>query len=124
MKPGTRAWLERADEDILVLSKLDVNETPNHAAVTAAQVLEQYLKACWVELGLRSPLTHDLELLWQGILEHFEFDLSPADLSSLTPHGTQGRYHTLKATPERAASFVALSLSSCPKLRTWLEART
>jgi HEPN domain-containing protein len=90
MKPGTRAWLERADEDILVLSKLDVNETPNHAAVTAAQVLEQYLKACWVELGLRPPLTHDLELLWQGILEHFEFDLSPADLSSLTPHGTQG----------------------------------
>jgi HEPN domain-containing protein len=123
MKASTRAWLERADEDILVLAKLDVNETPNHAAVTAAQVLEQYLKACWVELGLRPPLTHDLELLWQGILEHFPFDLDPADLSALTPHGTQGRYHTLKASPERASSFVTLSLKSCAKLKTWLEAR-
>jgi HEPN domain-containing protein len=94
----------------------------NHAAVTAAQVLEQYLKACWVELGLRPPLTHDLELLWQGILAYFEFDLDPADLAALTPHGTQGRYHVLKASPERAAMFVTLSLSSCAKLRAWLEA--
>jgi HEPN domain-containing protein len=123
MKASTRAWLERADEDILVLAKLDVNETPNHAAVTAAQVLEQHLKACWVELGLRPPLIHDLELLWQGILEHFPFDLSATDLSALTPHGTQGRYHSLKASPEHAARFVALSLSSCAKLKTWLEAR-
>ena len=124
MKASTRAWLERADEDILVLAKLDVSETPNHAAVTAAQVLELYLKACWVELGLRPPLTHDLELLWQGILEHFQFDLEAASLSALTPHGTQGRYHALKASPERAASFVKLSLSYCAQLRVWLEART
>lgn len=49
-------WLDRAEEDLYVLSMLDVTRAPNSAAVQCQQALEKCLKACWIELEKRVPL--------------------------------------------------------------------
>ncbi len=123
MRAAVKPWLERADEDLRVLSSVDVARAPHDAAVLAQQAVEKYLKACWIELGSPPPLTHDLEELWIGVETQVKLTLNVDGLIELTPYGTTSRYPRLRVTAEAAHRAARYCLETCAKLKSWLEAR-
>ena len=116
-------WLDRAEEDLYVLSMLDVTRAPNSAAVQCQQALEKCLKACWIELEKRVPYTHDLLDLWLEIETEVRVEISEAGLRRLTPYGTTARYPFGQVSADEALEAVVFCVESCAKLKTWLEAR-
>jgi HEPN domain-containing protein len=123
MREVSRRWLDRAEEDLYALSALDHARAPNAASVLCQQAVEKMLKACWVELGSRAPLTHELEELWTGIEAQVGLEISHSSLDRLTPYGTQARYITLRLSTEEALWAVKFCLETCAALKSWLEAR-
>jgi HEPN domain-containing protein len=123
MREATRRWLNRAEEDIKLLSISNVSETPNASGVLCQQAVEKMLKACWVELGFRPPMTHLLEELFLGVKEQLGFDLNEDFLEELTPFGTEARYPARRISPSRALWAAGFALETCAKLKLWLESR-
>ncbi len=63
MKPDTREWVKKAEDDFEVASQLlqrrkDI--VPEAACFHCYQCVEKYLKARLVEAGIAFPRTHDL----------------------------------------------------------------
>ncbi len=63
MKPSTREWVKKAENDFKVASQLlrrrkDV--VPDAASFFCQQCVEKYLKARLIEAGIAFPRTHDL----------------------------------------------------------------
>jgi HEPN domain-containing protein len=123
MREATRRWLDRAEEDLKLLSTAHVSETPNASGVLCQQAVEKTLKACWVELGHRPPMTHLLEELFLGIKEQLGFELNEDFLEELTPFGTETRYPARRISPARALWAAEFALETCAKLKLWLESR-
>ena len=63
MKPTTRAWVKKAENDFNVASQIlrrrkDI--VPDAACFFCQQCVEKYLKARLTEAGIAFPRTHDL----------------------------------------------------------------
>lgn len=66
MKPLTREWVQKAENDFTVASQIlrrRKARVPDAACFFCQQCVEKYLKARMVEAGLPFPKTHDLFLL-------------------------------------------------------------
>jgi HEPN domain-containing protein len=65
MRPVTRAWVRKAEEDRRVLLQLRAARPMVHSAVCfhSQQMAEKYLKALGIEHQLTMPRTHDCEAL-------------------------------------------------------------
>ena len=123
MREATRLWLDRAEEDLKLLSVSSVSETPNASGVLCQQAVEKMLKACWVELGRRPPMTHLLENLFLGVKDQLDFELNEDFLEQLTPFGTEARYPARRISPIQALWAAEFALETCTTLKLWLESR-
>jgi HEPN domain-containing protein len=121
MRKQTRAWLERAEEDIYVLSRIELQYAPNNAAVLTQQILEKLLKAVWIELELYPPMTHDLVELWDTVSSkvRLEFD----EMMLATIYGTTARYPKRYVSVEDADKATNFCLALSVQLKNWLENR-
>lgn len=66
MKPVTREWVKKAENDFKVASQILRRRkeiVPDAACFFCQQCVEKYLKARLVEAGLAFPRTHDLLVL-------------------------------------------------------------
>lgn len=66
MKPETLEWTAKADADLATAQReAKVDDSPNYDAVCfhAQQCAEKYLKALMIEVAMRVPRIHDLEVL-------------------------------------------------------------
>jgi len=71
MKPATREWVAKAEEDFLSatdLARRRKRPVWNSICFHAQQCAEKYLKARMQEAGLSIPKTHDLEILLNQLL--------------------------------------------------------
>jgi HEPN domain-containing protein len=106
MKPSTREWTHKAEEDFLAASALSrKRKRPvwNVVCFHAQQCVEKYLKARFEEAGLNIPRTHDLlhllnlatsvEPLWSSYQRAF---------SLLTSYAVQTRYPGCSVTKSEA----------------------
>jgi len=72
MKPTTREWVKKAENDFKVASQIlrrrkDV--VPDAACFHSQQCVEKYLKARLLEAGLGFPRTHDLRQLLNACVQ-------------------------------------------------------
>lgn len=123
MNDKSRKWLRRAEEDLLALSQLIPAQTPDVVGMLCQQALEKPLKACWLELGLRVPLSHDLRTLWSEVSLSVTCEIDAERLGEITPYGTRARYPDFDVPPSDAVSSVVFTLETGAKLKAWLEAR-
>ena len=71
MKPVTREWVRKAEEDFLAATDLARRRTHpiwNSVCFHAQQSAEKYLKARTAEAALHIPKTHDLDVLLDALL--------------------------------------------------------
>jgi HEPN domain-containing protein len=123
MRKQTKAWLLRAEEDLYVLSVIDLAYAPNHAAVLTQQILEKLLKAIWIELEMYPPMTHDLIALWETVEPQVRLNLDPTMLAVITPYGTTGRYPRRSISTAEAKEATRFCLEISVLLKNWLELR-
>ena len=63
MKPTTREWVKKAEDDFRVASQIlrhRKNVVPDAGCFHRQQCVEKYLKARLIEAGISFPRTHDL----------------------------------------------------------------
>ena len=117
MKKQTRAWVLRVEEDLYVLSLLELERAPNHAAVLCQQILGKLLKAIWWELGLTPPMTHDLIELWDTVNAQVRLEIDEVMLAVITPYGTTARYPKRLVSIEDATKAAVFCLDTAVKLK-------
>jgi len=96
MKPITREWIKKAENDFKVLSLLvrrRKHRVPDAVCFFSQQCVEKYLKARMTEAGLGFPKTHDLYLLLNlvGSLEPTRTSFGRA-VKALTNYAVDYRY--------------------------------
>ena len=72
MKPTTREWVKKAENDFKAASQLlrrRKNVVPDAACFFCQQSVEKYLKARLIEAGIPFPRTHDLLQLLNTCLQ-------------------------------------------------------
>jgi HEPN domain-containing protein len=111
MKPATRDWVRRAEEDYLAavdLSRRRKELLHNTVCFHCQQTAEKYLKARLEEAGLPIPKVHDLEVLLGALLpaEPLWSALRPA-LQNLTDFAVAFRYPGQDATRHDARRALA-----------------
>jgi HEPN domain-containing protein len=118
MRPTTREWVNKAENDFKVASQIlgrrkDV--VPDAACFFAQQCVEKYLKARLVEAGLPFPRTHDLLQLLNACLA-VEPSWSPYSkvVDQMTDYAVGYRYPGHSATLREAR----IALKHCRALRT------
>jgi HEPN domain-containing protein len=117
MKPLTREWVRKAENDYKVASQIlrrRKGAVPDAACFFCQQSVEKYLKARLVEAGLAFPRTHDLlqilnlcvqvEPLWSA------YDKA---VDAMTDYAVSFRYPGESATLREAK----LALKHCRSLR-------
>jgi len=114
MKPQTREWIEKAEEDFEVAKRLKRAKKPlyNSVCFHCQQCAEKYIKAFLEEEGQYVPKSHDLVALitlspsLKELLERKE------ELEKLTGYAVAFRYPGAKASQKNAeqcffiASFI------------------
>jgi HEPN domain-containing protein len=127
MELEAQRWLSRAEQDIRAVSTMNPTDTPDVCASLMQQALEKMLKACWVQLQLEPPRTHELDRLWFGIEEQLAKSPETDDFEDIfleiMPYAIGARYIEVETTPRQAQDAVRLSLRVCAYLKAWLEAR-
>ena len=106
MKPLTREWVKKAENDYKVATQIlrrrkDV--VPDAACFHCQQCLEKYLKARLVEAGVSFPRTHDLFLLVNltgGVEPRWQAFSSAA--KAITNYAVDSRYPGHSATLREA----------------------
>jgi|ERR1051325_2440465 HEPN domain-containing protein len=111
MKPVTREWVAKAEEDLLAAVDLGRRrKRPVWDAVCfhCQQATEKYLKARLHEAGLAVPRTHDLESLLNLLLpaEPLWSAFRPA-LQDLSDYAVDFRYPGHRATKAKARRALA-----------------
>lgn len=122
MKPSTREWVAKAEEDFLAAQDLARRrKVPLWSSVCfhAQQCAEKYLKARMEEAALRIPKTHDLEKLLDELLtvEPLWAALRSAT-QNLTDYAVDFRYPGQDARKSHAKQ----AITDCKAVRA--EART
>jgi len=105
MKPLTREWVEKAEEDDQAAFALWQNASHPWGAVCfhAQQSAEKYLKAWLAEQGVHYPKTHDLELLARLCLPSLgEVEGLMDGLRFLTQFAVEVRYPGMSAEKDDA----------------------
>jgi HEPN domain-containing protein len=117
MKPTTREWVRKAENDFKVVSQIlrrrkDV--VPDAACFFCQQCVEKYLKARLVEAGIAFPRTHDLLQLLNACLpvEPLWSAYSRA-VDGMTDYAVDFRYPGHSATPREAK----LAFKHCRSVR-------
>ena len=115
MKPTTREWVRKAEEDWRGISLLRAVEDPEegpHDLVCfhAQQTAEKYLKAVLVERTQPFPLTHDLTLLLDLATPPLaELVAARGDLETLSRLAVQVRYPGFACDRAKAAEAVEVA---------------
>jgi HEPN domain-containing protein len=117
MKPITREWVKKAEQDFAAAVQLARRrKSPLHDVVCfhSQQCLEKYLKARLCEAGLAIPKTHNLEALLDLVLpaEPLWAPFRPV-LQLLASSAVELRYPGVSATKPEARR----SLADCKTLR-------
>ena len=112
MKPSTREWVAKAEEDFLAASALNRRRNKplwTNVCFHVQQATEKYLKARLEEAGLPVPKTHDLlslltvvapvEPLWSAYTSSFNL---------LVSYAVQARYPGNSATKSDAQHAIKL----------------
>lgn len=106
MKPATREWVAKAEDDFL--SAIDLARRRKHpvwniVCFHAQQCAEKYLKARMQDAGVAIPKTHDLEILLNQLLtiEPLWAAFRPAT-QNLTDFAVSFRYPGENATKTEA----------------------
>jgi HEPN domain-containing protein len=117
MKPLTREWIEKAEEDFAVASRLArTRKTPvwNATCFHCQQCVEKYLKACLQEKGFDIPKIHNLPVLLDKVLpEEPLWEAMRPSLSLLNGFAVEFRYPGDCATRQDAC----MALSMCKEIR-------
>jgi HEPN domain-containing protein len=106
MKPLTREWVQKAENDFIVASQIlrrRKDLVPDAACFFCQQCVEKYLKARMVEAGIPFPKTHDLYLLVNlasKVEAHWLAFASPA--KAITNYAVDSRYPGHSATLREA----------------------
>jgi HEPN domain-containing protein len=95
MKPVTKEWLDRADDDLSVAEEIIENENlTNMVAFHAQQAVEKILKAMIEEYDIGFVKTHKLDFLLQKVKNHVAFDADMIYIRKLDEVYTEARYPT------------------------------
>ena len=89
-----RAWMLKADSDVLTVNRLlDANGPFDTACFHAQQAVEKYLKAVLPMVGQAIPLTHNLEEIERQCVANVPGGQPlGVDLAQLTTYAVQARY--------------------------------
>jgi HEPN domain-containing protein len=109
-----RAWVERAEEDLIVARSVLRRSSPltNSACFHAQQCAEKYLKAILVAQGRTFPRTHDLVEL-SGLLAQSNV-IVPVDddrLADLSAQAVRVRYPGSEPTPDEARASLGIAVA-------------
>jgi HEPN domain-containing protein len=117
MKPLTLEWIEKAEEDwIVMLRSYRARKDPsyNAACFRAQQCAEKYLKGRLEEAGIVFQKTHDLiELLNQATAIETSWSTLQPEIDNLTRFSVIYRYPGQSATKQGAKQAV----KDCRKVR-------
>jgi HEPN domain-containing protein len=122
MKPATREWVAKAEEDFLAaldLARRRKRPVWNSVCFHTQQCAEKYLKARLQEAGLHIPRTHDLEVLLDQVaaVEPLWTAFKPA-AQNLTDFAVAFRYPGDNATKADARQ----ALKDCKAIRREIRA--
>ena len=93
MKPITKAWLERAWDDLEAIKQLRKNEhLTNVVSFHAQQTVEKSLKAVIEELEIGFVKTHNLPRLYELVKPHYDLIQDIDMLDQLDAVYTESRY--------------------------------
>lgn len=95
MKPITKEWIDKAEQDYQVVAFLQESGLPVYDVICfhAQQSAEKFLKAWLIEHGESIPRTHDLEILAKLALPTLpDLQLLLNDLRFLTSFAVEVRY--------------------------------
>ncbi len=116
IKPSVKAWLEKAEEDLVVaLREHRARSRPTHNAVCfhAQQCIEKHLKAILEQDGERVPKTHALPALLDACLPlHPLLEALRSELVRLSFYAVEFRYPGESADREQARAAV-LGMKQC-----------
>lgn len=117
MKPITREWIEKAEEDWHVMGttyRARKNPAYNATCFHAQQCAEKYLKGRLAEAGIGFYRTHDLiQLLTQALAVEPSWAILQTDLDYLNSFSVIYRYPGHSASKAEAKDAV----SACRKVR-------
>jgi len=117
MKPLTLEWIEKAEEDwVVMLRSYRARKDPsyNAACFHAQQCAEKYLKGRLEEAGIAFRKTHDLnELLTQATAIEPGWTILQPEITSLNRFSVMFRYPGQSATKQGAKQAV----QDCRKVR-------
>jgi|APCry1669188970_1035186.scaffolds.fasta_scaffold03908_2 HEPN domain-containing protein len=93
MKPVTKEWLSRANDDLSVIEKIidNINLT-NMSAFHAQQAVEKILKGVIEEYEIGFVKTHKLEFLLAKVRKYITFDVDITQIKRLDEVYTETRY--------------------------------
>ena len=117
MKPTTREWVKKAENDFKVASQIlrrrkDI--VPDAACFHCQQCIEKYLKARLLEAGIPFPRTHDLlQLLNACIAVEPLWSAYAKAVDGITDYAVDFRYPGNSATLREAKA----ALKHCRSLR-------
>jgi HEPN domain-containing protein len=107
MKPITREWLYKAEEDRNAARRLSDLRPPFHSIVCfhCQQAVEKFLKGLLQERGQRVPKIHDLKEILDRLLPYYP-TLKPLrrSVKPLTDFAVEFRYPGAKANKRRAVT--------------------
>lgn len=107
MKPATREWVSKAEDDLLAAAELQASRGRLHDQVCfhCQQSAEKFLKALIEELRQPVLKTHDLELLLNQLLPSYPSLRSlKRGLLFLTDFSVDARYPGNRATKRQATA--------------------
>jgi HEPN domain-containing protein len=117
MKPLTIVWIEKAEEDwVMMLKGYRARKDPayNAACYHAQQCAEKYLKGRLEEAGIAFRKTHDLIELWnQTLAVEPSWNILQTELDDLNEYSVLHRYPGSSADKAEAKDAV----SACRKVR-------
>ncbi len=117
MKPTTREWVKKAENDFKVASQIlrrrkDI--VPDAACFFCQQCVEKYLKARLLEAGMAFPRTHDLLQLLNACLPlHPLWSAYSKVVDGMTDYAVDFRYPGFSATVREARA----ALKHCRSFR-------
>jgi HEPN domain-containing protein len=109
MKPATREWVGKAEDDYAAAVELQRSAKRLHDQVCfhCQQSAEKYLKALLEELSQPIPKTHDLELLFGLLLPaHLILRSCKRGLLFLVDFAVDARYPGSHATKRQSSSAI------------------